>query len=100
MDPAPPVEERASREGPKIEGFLVTIDCTRGVTLRIRVGNGHFELHADEPSRIEFTSYAANVSNAIACGPVSPELPVRITYRRGSDPRFLGEPLVVEFLAK
>lgn len=83
--------------GPEIEGHLTMIDCSSGATLRVRVGNGHFELHTADPSRIQFTSYVANVSASIACGPVRPELPVRIRYRRGSDPRFLGEPLAVEF---
>jgi hypothetical protein len=42
-------------------------------------------------------SYAANVKDLIACGPVKPELKVVIIYKRGSDPSVLGEPLVVEF---
>jgi hypothetical protein len=69
----------------------------KGLTLQVRGGNGFVRLHTETPSKIDFISYVANVKDAIECGPVKPELMVVITYRRASDPSFLGEPLVVEF---
>jgi len=84
-------------EGPQVEGFLTNIDCAKGMTLQVRVGNGFVRLHTETPSKVDFVSYATNVKDEIACGPVKPELKVVIIYKRGSDPSVLGEPLVVEF---
>jgi hypothetical protein len=86
--------------GQQIEGALLSVDCNRGMTLRVRVGNGSVELHADDPSRIEFLSYTTAVSDSFACGPAKSEPPVLIVYRRGGDPRYLGEPIRVEFIEK
>jgi tetratricopeptide (TPR) repeat protein len=83
-------------EGPQVEGFLTNIDCARGMTLQVRVGNGFVRLHTEDSSKVDFVSYAPNVKD-LACGPVKPELKVVITYKRGNDPSVLGEPLVVEF---
>ncbi len=84
----------------QIEGFLTAIDCSLGMTMRLRVGNGIVELHSDTPEKIEFMSYVAGVSGSIACGSQKPEPPVRITYKRGPDAQFLGEPLRVDFVEK
>jgi tetratricopeptide (TPR) repeat protein len=86
--------------GRQIEGTLLQIDCSNGMTLRLRVGNGNVELHSADPSKIEFISYSKTVSDFIACGPVRTEIPVLIIYRAGGDARFLGTPLRVEFTAK
>jgi predicted Zn-dependent protease len=86
--------------GRQIEGTLLLIDCSKGMTLRVRVGNGNVELHSDDPSKIEFISYSKTVSDFIACGPVKTELPVLIIYKAGGDARFLGIPLRVEFTGK
>ena len=92
---APP--QLARPAGQQIEGQLIFADCTRGLTLRIRVGNGNVELHSDDPSKIEFLSYTNSVSDSFACGSPKSALPVVIVYRRGNDPRYLGVPLRVEF---
>src|SRR5262249_48250208 len=86
--------------GRQIEGTLLLLDCSKGMTLRVRVGNGNVELHSDDPSKIEFVSYSNSVSDFIACGPVKTETPVLIIYRAGGDARFLGTPLRVEFTGK
>jgi hypothetical protein len=86
--------------GRQIEGALLLIDCSKGMTLRVRVGNGNVELHSDDPSKIEFVSYSNAVSDFIACGPVKTETSVLIIYRAGGDARFLGTPLRVEFTGK
>jgi tetratricopeptide (TPR) repeat protein len=86
--------------GQEIEGVLVSVDCSRGLTLRLRVGNGNVEFHADDASRIEFLSYTTAVSDSFACGPAKSEPPVLVVYRRGGDPRYLGEPIRVEFIEK
>lgn len=76
------------------------MDCSRGLTLRVRVNNQSVELHTDMPSKIEFVSYLATVSDSVGCGPVKPDIPVAIVYRRTEDTRFLGEPLRVEFVER
>jgi tetratricopeptide (TPR) repeat protein len=86
--------------GRQIEGALLLIDCSKGMTLRVRVGNGTVELHTDDPSKIEFISYSKSVTDFVACGALKSEVPVLIIYRAGGDPRFLGTPLRVEFTAK
>jgi tetratricopeptide (TPR) repeat protein len=86
--------------GRQIEGTLLLIDCSNGMTLRVRVGNGNVELHSDDPSKIEFISYSKTVSDFIACGPLKTEVSVLIIYRTGGDARFLGVPLRVEFTGK
>jgi tetratricopeptide (TPR) repeat protein len=84
-------------KGPQIEGYLTMIDCTNGMNLHVRVGNGSVQLHTNTPSQIDFVSYVTSVKGEIGCGPVKPELHVIITYKRSADPAFLGEPLIVEF---
>jgi len=84
-------------QGPQVEGLLTAIDCASGMTLQVRVGNSSVLLHTDNPSKIDFVSNVSSVKDSIGCGPVKPELKVLITYKRGGDPNFLGEPLVVEF---
>jgi tetratricopeptide (TPR) repeat protein len=84
-------------KGPQVEGYLTMIDCTKGMSLLVRVGSGTVQLHTDTPSQIDFVSYVTSVKEEIACGPVKPELHVVITYKRSTDPAFLGEPVVVEF---
>jgi hypothetical protein len=92
--------------GRQIDGVLIAIDCTKGMTLRVKVGEGggggggNVELHADDPSKIEFVSYTTSVSDSVACGPLKTQLPVTVIYRAGGDPRFLGQPLRVEFTGK
>jgi tetratricopeptide (TPR) repeat protein len=86
--------------GRQIEGTLLLVDCSNGMTLRVRVGNGNVELHSDDPSKIEFISYSKTVSDFIACGPLKTEVPVLIIYRTGGEARFLGVPLRVEFTGK
>ena len=77
---------------------MTLIDCSKGLTLRVRVGNGNVELHTDTPSQIELMSYVSAVTDRIPCGSIKPELPVVIIYKRGTDPRFLGEPLRIDFV--
>jgi tetratricopeptide (TPR) repeat protein len=98
--PADPPKPTLIRGGRQIEGSLLSIDCNQGMTLRVRVGNGNVELHSSDPSKIEFVSYTAAVSNSFSCGQVKTDTPVSIVYRTGSDPRFLGEPIRVEFTGK
>jgi hypothetical protein len=94
------IDAAASAKGPQITGLLKLIDCSRGVTLRIQVGNGNIDLHSDDPGNIQFISTVAAVKDAITCGPVTPAINVTITYKPGTDGRFLGEPLVVTFVEK
>ena len=96
LEPVTPVEPAV--QGEKVTGLLILLECTNGLTLRVRSDKGTADFHSSEPSKIQFLSYTADVSDNIACGARNPGTPVSITYRpAASGP---GEPLVVEFLEK
>jgi hypothetical protein len=98
-EPEPPAGPPAAQQpGPTVEGFLTSLDCTRGLTLQLRVESGFVELHSDRPSRVEFMSQVSTVKDSIGCGPIQPAVRVVITYARTANPRYLGEPLKVEFV--
>lgn len=83
-------------EGEKTVGLLVNLDCSNGLTLRVRTDGGTFDFHSPQPDKIQFLSYTADVSGNIKCGSRNPGTPVSITYR--PQPDGTREPLVVEFL--
>jgi tetratricopeptide (TPR) repeat protein len=85
-------------EGEKATGLLILLECTKGLTLRVRTDRGIVELHSPEPDKIQFLSYTADVTDNIKCGPRNPGTPVSITYRPAE--KGPGTPLVVEFLEK
>src|SRR5205823_9108314 len=66
-------------EGEKVSGLLVNLDCSNGLTLRVRTDRGNMELHSAQPDKIQFLSYTSDVSNNIKCGPRNPGTPVTIT---------------------
>jgi hypothetical protein len=78
--------------------MLVNLDCTDGLTLRVRTDNATVEFHSANPDNIQFLSYTPDVSTNIKCGPRNPPAPVTVTYR--PVPGGLGNPLVLEFLEK
>jgi hypothetical protein len=109
LPPAPPPNQRETVletltpaapavEGEKITGLLILLECTNGLTLRVRGDNGTIDLHSSQPDKIQFLSYTAAVTDNIKCGPRNPGTPVAITYR--PNPGGGGEPLVVEFIEK
>jgi tetratricopeptide (TPR) repeat protein len=85
-------------QGEKLTGLLINLDCSNGLTLRVRSGAGTVELHSSNPEKIEFVSYTSSVGNNVQCGPKNPGTPVNVTYR--PVPGGLGEPLVIEFTQK
>jgi tetratricopeptide (TPR) repeat protein len=85
-------------EGEKLSGMLVNMDCSNGLTLRVRTDRGTTELHSPDPQKIQFLSYTTQVANGIRCGPRDPAIPVVVTYRPASVGP--GEPLVIEFVEK
>jgi hypothetical protein len=87
-----------SVEGEKVTGSLVNMDCSNGLTIRIRTDQATVDLHSSDPQKIQFLSYTAQVTDNIRCGPRNPGIPVVVTYRPGSGGP--GEPLVIEFLEK
>jgi tetratricopeptide (TPR) repeat protein len=87
-----------SVEGQKLSGLLINMDCSNGLTLRIRTDGATTELHSSEPQKIQFLSYTAAVTDNIRCGDRNPGTPVTVTYR--PVPGGVGEPLVIEFLEK
>ena len=87
-----------SVEGEKVSGLLVNLDCSSGLTLRVRTDSGTLDLHSAQPDKIQFLSYTSDVTNNIKCGPRNPGTPVTVTYRPQGTAA--GEPLVVEFQEK
>ena len=85
-------------EGEKASGLLINLDCSNGLTLRVRTDKGTLDLHSAQPEKIQFLSYTSDVSDNVKCGPRTPGIPVTITYR--PQPSGGGEPLVVEFQSK
>ncbi len=85
-------------QGEKVNGLLIDMDCTDGLTFRVRTDKATLELHSPDPDKIQFLSYTSDVNGSIKCGPRNPGTPVAITYRPVAGGR--GEPLVVEFLDK
>lgn len=85
-------------EGEKVEGLLIMLECTNGLTLRVRTDGNTLVFHSSEPEKIQFLSYTADVTDNVKCGPRSPGTPVSITFRpvQGGP----ANPLVVEFLQK
>jgi tetratricopeptide (TPR) repeat protein len=96
LEPVTPVGPAV--QGEKVTGLLILLECTNGLTLRVRSDKGTADFHSSEPSKIQFLSYTADVSDNIACGPRNPGTPVSITYQPVAGGP--GEPLVVEFLEK
>jgi tetratricopeptide (TPR) repeat protein len=86
-------------DGEKVTGLLILLECTNGLTLRVRSDKGTMDFHSSQPDRIQFLSYTADVTDNIKCGPRNPGTPVTITYRPAATGNG-GEPLVVEFVEK
>src|SRR5262249_41199280 len=95
-----PVPGTPRQTGPQIDGLLILLDCSGGVTLRIQVASGVVQLHSDDPSQVEFTSDVPSIKDSIGCGPINPPVAVTVSYRRTADPAFLGEPIRVLFIDK
>jgi len=84
---------------PQVEGLLNLIDCSKGLTLRIQVGNEVVQLHTDQVTAVQFTSNVPWIKDSIACGPLNPPVPVIVSYRRTGS-AFPGEPIRVLFVDK
>jgi hypothetical protein len=69
-------------DGIRIEGVLIGVDCSGGLTLRVAASNGTIELHTDAPEQLEFVSYIPSEKDTIACGTTDPPLRVAIVYKR------------------
>ena len=67
--------------GEKLTGLLINLDCSDGLTLRVRTDRNTIELHSSNPDNIQFLSYTANVGDSIKCGARNPGAPVNVTYR-------------------
>jgi tetratricopeptide (TPR) repeat protein len=109
--PAPPANRRVQEtvlealtpigpavEGEKLSGLLTNMDCSNGLTLRVRTDRTTTELHSSDPRKVQFLSYTTQVTDNIRCGPQNPAKPVVVTYR--PTPGGSGEPLVIEFQDK
>ncbi|HLH32412.1 MAG TPA: tetratricopeptide repeat protein [Terriglobia bacterium] len=96
LEPLTPISPNV--DGEKLTGLLVNLDCSNGLTLRIRTDRNTVELHSSNPDKIQFLSYTADVGTNVQCGPRNPGTPVNVTYR--PVPNGVGEPLVIEFTQK
>ena len=85
-------------QGEKLTGLLINLDCSDGLTLRVRTGSNTIDLHSSNPDKIQFLSYTSDVGNNVQCGPRNPGTPVNVTYR--PVPGGMGDPLVIEFTKK
>lgn len=85
-------------QGEKLTGLLINLDCSNGLSVRVRTDKATVELHSAAPDRIQFLSYTADVADNIKCGPRNPGTPVTVTYR--PVPGGPGDPLVIEFIGK
>jgi hypothetical protein len=85
-------------QGEKLAGLLINLDCSNGLTLRVRTGASTVELHSSNPDKIQFLSYTSDVGTNIQCGPRNPGTPVNVTYQ--PVPGGPGDPLVIEFTQK
>jgi len=84
-----------------VRGFLVSVECTKGLTLHVRVGIPDMDervenLHTDKPTVDWVTDSGENV-DAVKCETLRYQRPVAITYIPKRKGLMMGEPLVVEF---
>jgi hypothetical protein len=84
---------------PHMEGDLLAIDCTRGMTLRLKSGGRELAFHGDDASTIEFVSYNASVTE-FRCGLLKAPLPVVVVYKPASGTQYVGEPIRVDFVGR
>ena len=101
---APPVLT-ARTDGEQIRGVLTKIECTGGASaiLYVQAGARLYKIHTDALDHVEFTSYVANMSGQISCGPLKKETYVRLTFRapaQQAHTKFDGEAIAVDFISK
>lgn len=92
---------RGDKDIQVVRGFLTEVQCSKGLTLYIRVGVRDMDervenLHTDSPGNVEWLTDTGETLDAVKCEkrPVSP---VAISYKPKRKGLTIGEPLTVEF---
>lgn len=71
----------------QVEGILVRIDCdAKGITFVVKIGDQLLRLKTQSFDQVDITTFSADVSGEIACGPHKPEKVV-VCYVEKSDAR-------------
>ena len=70
----------------RLEGTLENIECVagKGITFRVKAGANSVSVTSPDFTSVDFISYRSDLKGSIQCGPVSPALPVYVTYRAGA----------------
>ena len=104
IDNARKLAKRKEKEEKVVRGVLVKVDCSKGLTLHIRLGTRNIDervenVHTNTPADIEWVSDQGGEPEPIECGG-SPRLGnVAITYRPQRKGLTMGIPLVVQFVS-
>jgi tetratricopeptide (TPR) repeat protein len=93
---------RDEKEEKVVRGFLTRVDCSKGLTLYIRIGTRDIDerienVHTDNPEDIDWVTDSDREPGPIECGPAA--RPVSITYRPQRKGLMMGVPLVVEYVS-
>lgn len=85
----------------RLEGTLERIDCTPdgAPTFSVRTATELVKIAAAKFGDVEFLTYRSDLKGNISCGPVSPPLPVYLTWRAGAAPASRVA-VALEFLPK
>ena len=56
----------------------------KGITFRLKTGAESAAVTSPDFTSVNFISYRSDLKGSVQCGPVSPPLPVYVTYRAGA----------------
>src|SRR6185503_17541811 len=90
VDPAAPPARLFLRElkpgEQRFEGILEQIECVvgKGVTFRVKTATETTAVTSTDLSSVDFITYRKDLTGSIQCGPVTPALPVYVTWRAGA----------------
>jgi tetratricopeptide (TPR) repeat protein len=96
-------KRKADKEAKVVRGLLMKADCSKGLTLHIRIGTPGADervenVHTDTPADIDWVSESGGQPEPIECNGRIRSGMVAITYRPQRKGLTMGVPLVVEFL--
>jgi tetratricopeptide (TPR) repeat protein len=97
-------KKKADKEAKVVRGDLTKVDCSKGLTLHIRIGTPNIDervenVHTDTPADIDWVSESGAPPEPVECNGRIRGGMVAITYRPQRKGLTMGVPLVVEFLS-
>jgi len=103
IDAARKLAKRKEKEEKVVRGVLTKVDCSKGLTLHIRIGTPNASerienVHTDTPADIEWVSDSGEEPEPIECNGRIRGGMVAVTYRPQRKGLTMGVPLVVEFI--